>query len=97
VFSGWIWPEMKKVAEDDLAGNGAVPVVSPEVVAWLFGVLSLFCQNKLGDVSPFGWMLQKRSFAYGPHSRVSLIEFFFFSDKVYILSKLLKHCQYFSQ
>jgi hypothetical protein len=65
-----IWPEMVPS-----------PVVSPEVVAWLFGVLSLFCQNKLGDVSPFGWMLQKRSFAYGPHSRVSLIEFFFFSIK----------------
>jgi hypothetical protein len=24
----------------------------------LFGDLSLFCQNKLGDVSPCGWMLQ---------------------------------------
>jgi hypothetical protein len=51
------------------------PVVSSEVVAWLFGVLSLFCQNKLGNMAPFGWMLQKPSFADGPHSRGSHIFF----------------------
>jgi hypothetical protein len=37
----------------------------------LFSVLSLFCQNKLGDVSPCGWMLQKTPFADGPHGRGS--------------------------
>jgi hypothetical protein len=32
----------------------------------LSGVLSLFCQNKLGVVSPCGWMLQNGHFADGP-------------------------------
>ena len=35
----------------------------------LFDVLSLFCQNKLGDVLSYGWMLQKTHFADGPHGR----------------------------
>jgi hypothetical protein len=38
----------------------------------LSGILSLFCQNKLDDVSLCGWMLQRTPFADGPHSRVSL-------------------------
>jgi hypothetical protein len=37
----------------------------------LFGDLSIFCQNKLGDVSPCGWMLQKTTFANGRHGRGS--------------------------
>jgi hypothetical protein len=64
---------MKKVVGDGNPLLGLpLPVVSPEVVAWLFGVLSLFCQNKLDDVSPCRWMLQKTSFADGPHGRGSL-------------------------
>jgi hypothetical protein len=78
VFFGWIWLEMKKAAEYGLVGDDdpllglPSPVVSPEVVAWLYGVLSLFCQNKLDDVSSYSWMLQKTSFADGPYSRGSL-------------------------
>jgi hypothetical protein len=48
----------------------ALPVVSsPEEVGGLVlclglsGILSLFCQNKLGDVSLCGWMLQNTLFA----------------------------------
>jgi hypothetical protein len=37
----------------------------------LFGDLSLFCQNKFGDMSPCGWMLQKTSFTDGSHGRDS--------------------------
>jgi hypothetical protein len=37
----------------------------------LSGVLNLFCQNKLKDVSPCGWMLQKGYFAYGLYPRSS--------------------------
>jgi hypothetical protein len=49
------------------------PAIGVLVVNLLLScVLSLFCQNKLGDVSPFGWMLQKRSFADEPYGRVSL-------------------------
>jgi hypothetical protein len=42
-------------------------VVSSKVGAWLFGVLT----NKLGDLSPCGWMLQNTPFADEPHSRGS--------------------------
>jgi hypothetical protein len=49
------------------------------VCVGLFGDLSLFCQNKLSDVSPCGWMLQKTHFADGPHGRDS---FFFFLNKI---------------
>jgi hypothetical protein len=38
----------------------------------LFGDLSLFCQNKLSDVSPCGWMLQKTPFYIWTHGRGSL-------------------------
>jgi hypothetical protein len=66
---------MKKAAGDGdpLLGLPS-PVVSPKVVAWLYGVLSLFCQNKLDDVSPYNWMMQKTSFIDGPYSRGSLKE-----------------------
>jgi hypothetical protein len=37
----------------------------------LFGDLSLFCQNKLSDVSLCSWMLQNIPFADGPHGRGS--------------------------
>ena len=37
----------------------------------LFADLSLFCQNKLGDVLPCGWILQKTFFADEPHGRGS--------------------------
>jgi hypothetical protein len=51
---------MKKVAGDGNPLLGLpLPVVLPEEVAWLFDVLSLYCQNKLGDVSPFCWMQQR--------------------------------------
>ena len=42
----------------------------------IFGVLSLFCQNKLGDVLPYGWMLQKTHFADEPLGRGSPIGIF---------------------
>jgi hypothetical protein len=60
------------------------PELSPEVLllpeqmgCWVLcvgvsGVLSLFGQNKLVDVSLFGWMPQKTPFADGLHSRGSL-------------------------
>jgi hypothetical protein len=38
----------------------------------LSGVLSLFYQNKLDDVSLYGWMQQKGSFADVPDVRGSL-------------------------
>jgi hypothetical protein len=55
-----------------MLGASSSPAIGVLVVNLLLsGVLSLFCQNKLGDVSPFGWMLQKRSFADVPYGRVS--------------------------
>jgi hypothetical protein len=39
VFSGWIWPKMKKVAGDDFAGDGAVAggfVGGGGLVIWCF-------------------------------------------------------------
>jgi hypothetical protein len=39
VFSGWIWPKMKKVAGDDFAGDGAIAggfVGGGGLVIWCF-------------------------------------------------------------
>jgi hypothetical protein len=46
----------------------------------LSGVLSLFYQNKLDDVSLYGWMLQKGSFVDVPDVRGSLISFIIVTD-----------------
>jgi hypothetical protein len=56
----------------------------------LSGVLSLFCQNKLGDVSPCGWMLQKTSFVDGPHGKGSPFKLlsFYLLQIVIIMYKL---------
>jgi hypothetical protein len=37
VFSGWIWPEMKKVAGDDLAINGGSWLGQPSPVSAVTG------------------------------------------------------------
>jgi hypothetical protein len=39
----------------------------------LYGVWSLFCQNKLDDVSLYGWMLQKAPFTDRPYGKGSHI------------------------
>jgi hypothetical protein len=52
-----------------MLGASSSPAIGVLVVNLLLsGVLS---QNKLGDVSPFSWMLQKRSFTDVPYGRVS--------------------------
>jgi hypothetical protein len=43
--------------------------VSLVVCLGLFGDLSLFCQNKLNDVSSCSWMLQKTHFTDEPNGR----------------------------
>jgi hypothetical protein len=56
-----------------VCGCGSLAWVFLWLLFGLFGDLSLFCQNKLGDVSPCDWMLQKTPFADGSHGRGSLI------------------------
>jgi hypothetical protein len=59
-----------------MGGCGSARVGVSLLFVWgLFGDLSLFGQNKLGDVSSYGWVLQKTHFADGPHGRGSLLYF----------------------
>jgi hypothetical protein len=80
-----------------LVGHASLVVSSlPEEVGSLVlclglsSVLSLFCQNKLSDVSLYGWMLQKTSFADGPHGRGSQFKLlsFYLLQIVIIMYKL---------
>ena len=58
-------------------GHVSPVVSSPEEVGGLVlclglsGVLSLFCQNKFGDMSLCGWMLQNIPFTDGLQGRSS--------------------------